>query len=108
MNNMNEPPFSPGVAIVVLLVLWGLAGAIAGPEFDAEAPKPTDVEHASTVWPPVRLLCEVDRQDPPAPQALAGVPDPRIGTASLHAAQDMQSRHDPWPGRSLRCLVLDE
>jgi len=73
---MKESPISPGVVIVVLALLWGLAGGVAGPELDDEHRVPKRVEPVSQAWLPHSLLCETDRQHPPAPQAPASDADP--------------------------------
>ena len=73
---MNGTPIRPGWALVAILLLWGLAGALDQPLSDEESAQAHSVEQAASVAMPVRLRCHVDPDEPrdPWPPSRRGEP----------------------------------
>lgn len=96
----------PEVLLLVIFVLWGIAGKLDEP-LEGFDPEPVQAEAADTEGPPaaqsLHLLCFVDeaRADParqaPSPVHTAYSPTQR-GWAGRHAATS----------RRLTCVVTDE
>ena len=107
---MNESAISPGWALVAIVLLWGLAGALDQPLLDEEPAEALPIEQAKPVASlPVRLLCHVDQGEPRAlwPPSQRGVP--HIGLVSCRATQGDRHQQPPvWPSLSLRCFVIEE
>jgi len=107
---MNESAISPGWALVAIVLLWGLAGALDQPLLDEEPAEALPIEQAKPVAsPPVRLLCHVDQGEPRAPWPPSQRGVPHIGLVSCRATQGDRHQQPPvWPSLSLRCFVIEE
>jgi len=106
---MNESAISPGWALVVIVLLWGLASALDQPLPDEEPAQALPGEQAKPVAsPPVRLLCRVDQDEPRAPWPPPQRGVPHISPVSFRATQGDRHQQPVWPSRSLRCFVIDE
>jgi hypothetical protein len=106
---MNESAISPGWALVAIVLLWALAGALDQPLLDEEPAEALPVEQAKPVAsPPVRLLCHVDQDEPQAPWPPSQHGMPQISLVSFRATQGDRHQQPVWPFRSLRCIVIDE
>ena len=105
---MNEFSISPGWALVVIFLLWGLAGALDQPLIDEEPAQALPVEQAKPVAPPVRLLCHPDHDEPRAPRPTSQRGVPHISLVSFRATQGDRHQQPMRPSRSLRCFVIDE
>ena len=103
---MQRPLISPGWALVLVFVLWGLAGKLDEPLDDdmqspAAAPAvPSGVERES-VFPPIRLLCYAD----PPTQDGAGLGSPRSTLVTYQHLRQTDARHN---AHRLHCVVIDD
>ena len=105
---MNGTPIRPGWALVAILLLWGLAGALDQPLSDEESAQALSIGHAASVAMPVRLRCQVDPDEPRDPWPPSRRGEPRSSLVSLHEATGDGCQQPVWPTRSLRCVVIDE
>jgi hypothetical protein len=106
---MNESAISPGWALVAIVLLWGLAGALDQPLLDEEPAEALPVEQAKPVAsPPVRLLCRVDQDEPRAPRPPPQRGVPQISLVSFRASQGDRHQQPVRPSLSLHCFVIDE
>ena len=105
---MNGTPIRPGWALLAILLLWGLAGALDQPLINEEPAQAHSVEQAASVAMPVRLRCHVDPDEPRDPWPPSRRGKPRSNLVSLHEAREDGCEQPVWPTRSLRCVVIDE
>jgi hypothetical protein len=105
---MNGTPIRPGWALLAILLLWGLAGALDQPLSDEESAQALSIRHAASVAMPVRLRCQVDPDEPRDPWPPSRRGEPRSSLVSLHEAKGDGCQQPVWPTRSLRCVVIDE
>jgi hypothetical protein len=63
---MNQSTISPGWALTAIVILWGLAGALAQPldEGPSEQHEPSAETWTSGPYPTVQLLCVRDDETP--------------------------------------------
>ena len=105
---MNRTPIRPGWALLAILLLWGLAGALDQPLSDEESAQAPSIGHAASVAMPVRLRCHVDPDESRDPWPPSRRGEPRSSLVSLHEATGDGCQQPVWPTRSLRCVVIDE
>ena len=101
-------PISPGWALVAILLLWGLAGALDQPPGDAEPSPGLVIDQAAPAEPLVHLRCHFDPDGPGAQPPRHERGAPLISLVSLRESQGDRYRQLEWPSRSLRCFVIDE
>lgn len=105
---MNPAPISPGWALVAIVLLWGLAGALDQPLDDGEPAAGPAIEQLGPAEPPLNLRCHLEPEDPGTPQPGYRRGEPPIRLVSFRESQGDRHRHTEWPSRSLRCFVIDE
>lgn len=97
----------PGWLVLIILVLWGIAGKFDEPleGFDAEPPASAiTVASEEAVFPPIHLLCYLD-------EGHGGHTSPKSGAAVLASFQpSQQSSPGRVAGQSrlLQCVVSDD
>ena len=102
---MDQAQISPGWALLAILVLWGLAGALDEPIEDTGPPKQPA---AAEPFRAIRLQCEVD-DVAASSDVLTDRRPVEVSLASFRMparALELQPRRQP--PTTLRCLVIDE
>lgn len=105
---MNPASISPGWALIAIVLLWGLAGALDQPLDDGEPSEGHAIEQPAPAEPLLHLRCHPEPEGPGTPQPGYRRGEPLIRLVSFRESQGDRHRHTEWPSRSLRCFVIDE
>ena len=105
---MNTAPISPGWALVAIVLLWGLAGALDQPLDDGEPSEGNALEQPAPAEPLLHLRCHPEPEGPGTPQPGYRLCEPLIRLVSFRESQGEGHRQTERPSRSLRCFVIDE
>ena len=105
---MNPGPISPGWALVAIVLLYWLAGALDQPLDDDAPSEGMAIEKPAPAEPLLHLRCHPGPESPGTPQPGNRRGEPLIRLVSFRESQGDRHRHTEWPSRSLRCFVIDE
>lgn len=105
---MNTAPISPGWALLVIFLLWGLVGALDQPLGDDEPSEGPAIDQPTPTEPLLHLRCHLEPDGPSTPQPGYRRCEPLIRLVSFRESQGDRHRHTECASRSLRCFVIDE
>ena len=106
---MNRASISPGWALLVIFLLWGLAGALDQPLDDDEPSQGPAIDPAAPAEPHLHLRCHLEPVGPgPPPQPGCRRGEPHFSLVFFRESQGSRHRPSEWPTRSLRCFVINE
>ena len=105
---MDRKTFDPGLVLLTVFLLWGIAGGVAPPEFDEDLPHAVAVEETADQRPPLRLLCHADSESVQIPCVRGLRADPNLGLVSYPAVRGDRASQEVWPAHALRCFIIED